>query len=257
MGTGTGRGAEGGWGQAAGGDRGHTGGPVPAGALGIMLGCCYRLSCVAFLCPYWYLLLLDKTSWNNHSYLYGLLGFQLALLGADRYGWAPGGHGGHRGSQAVGLCEVLTWGWGSHGVAEVLGSLVTPRSPWQWVLRGGTGPGDPRGIGVARALASSVALGSLGGGTGPGITCGSGWHPGDSDSVPCVPRVPPAPWTGCSGPASATPTCRCGTTPCCVPRWVSLPRPPSGPPRGPPAPPDRAPPGVHRVLHRGAQEAGR
>ncbi|NXR63243.1 VKGC carboxylase, partial [Rhadina sibilatrix] len=60
------------------------------GALGIMLGCCYRLSCVAFLCPYWYLLLLDKTSWNNHSYLYGLLGFQLALLGADRYGSVDG-----------------------------------------------------------------------------------------------------------------------------------------------------------------------
>lgn len=62
---------------------------VPAGALGIMAGCCYRLSCVAFLGPYWYLLLLDKTSWNNHSYLYGLLAFQLALLGADRYWWAP------------------------------------------------------------------------------------------------------------------------------------------------------------------------
>ncbi|NWV14662.1 VKGC carboxylase, partial [Ptilonorhynchus violaceus] len=60
------------------------------GALGIMLGCCYRLSCIAFLCPYWYLLLLDKTSWNNHSYLYGLLGFQLALLGADRYGSVDG-----------------------------------------------------------------------------------------------------------------------------------------------------------------------
>ncbi|KAM6341382.1 LOW QUALITY PROTEIN: vitamin K-dependent gamma-carboxylase [Podargus strigoides] len=60
------------------------------GALGIMLGCCYRLSCVAFLGPYWYLLLLDKTSWNNHSYLYGLLGAQLALLGADRYGSLDG-----------------------------------------------------------------------------------------------------------------------------------------------------------------------
>ncbi|XP_074419616.1 vitamin K-dependent gamma-carboxylase isoform X1 [Larus michahellis] len=60
------------------------------GALGIMLGCCYRLSCAAFLGPYWYLLLLDKTSWNNHSYLYGLLAFQLALMGADRYGSVDG-----------------------------------------------------------------------------------------------------------------------------------------------------------------------
>ncbi|KAM6369612.1 LOW QUALITY PROTEIN: vitamin K-dependent gamma-carboxylase [Pluvialis apricaria] len=60
------------------------------GALGIMVGFCYRLSCIAFLGPYWYLLLLDKTSWNNHSYLYGLLAFQLALLGADRYGSVDG-----------------------------------------------------------------------------------------------------------------------------------------------------------------------
>ncbi|XP_064897200.1 vitamin K-dependent gamma-carboxylase isoform X1 [Columba livia] len=60
------------------------------GALGIMAGCWYRLSCVAFLGPYWYVLLLDKSSWNNHSYLYGLLGTQLALLGADRYGSVDG-----------------------------------------------------------------------------------------------------------------------------------------------------------------------
>uniref|UniRef100_A0A8C0TZ66 Gamma-glutamyl carboxylase n=1 Tax=Cyanistes caeruleus TaxID=156563 RepID=A0A8C0TZ66_CYACU len=32
------------------------------------------------------------------------------------------------------------------------------------------------------------------------------------------------PWTGSSVPRSGMPTCRCGTTPCCVPRWVSLPR---------------------------------
>nr|XP_047911705.1 vitamin K-dependent gamma-carboxylase [Anser cygnoides] len=44
-----------------------------------MAGFCYRLSTLAFLGPYWYLLLLDKTTWNNHSYLYGLLAFQLAL----------------------------------------------------------------------------------------------------------------------------------------------------------------------------------
>ncbi|XP_051496584.1 LOW QUALITY PROTEIN: vitamin K-dependent gamma-carboxylase [Apus apus] len=66
------------------------GGIMALGALGVMLGCCYRLSCLAFLGPYWYLLLLDKTSWNNHSYLYGLLAFQLALMGADRY-WSVDG----------------------------------------------------------------------------------------------------------------------------------------------------------------------
>ncbi|XP_021230711.1 vitamin K-dependent gamma-carboxylase, partial [Numida meleagris] len=60
------------------------------GALGVMCGCCYRLSALSFLVPYWYVLLLDKASWNNHSYLYGLLAFQLALLGADRYGSIDG-----------------------------------------------------------------------------------------------------------------------------------------------------------------------
>ncbi|NXW25861.1 VKGC carboxylase, partial [Circaetus pectoralis] len=88
------------------------------GALGIMAGCCYRLSCVAFLGPYWYLLLLDKTSWNNHSYLYGLLAFQLALLGADRYGWAP------RGATGVELPYPLLRG--HHGVGTLLSPGVSP-----------------------------------------------------------------------------------------------------------------------------------
>ncbi|XP_043392183.1 vitamin K-dependent gamma-carboxylase isoform X1 [Chelonia mydas] len=60
------------------------------GALGIMLGCCYRLSCLLFMLPYWYVFLLDKTAWNNHSYLYGLLGFQLTLMDANRY-WSIDG----------------------------------------------------------------------------------------------------------------------------------------------------------------------
>ncbi|XP_064421622.1 vitamin K-dependent gamma-carboxylase isoform X2 [Latimeria chalumnae] len=60
------------------------------GALGIMLGCFYRLSCLMFLCPYWYVFFLDKTTWNNHSYLYGLIGFQLSLLNANRY-WSIDG----------------------------------------------------------------------------------------------------------------------------------------------------------------------
>lgn len=57
---------------------------VPTGAVGVMLGCAYRLSCLLFMLPYWYIFLLDKTTWNNHSYLYGLLAFQLSLLGAQR-----------------------------------------------------------------------------------------------------------------------------------------------------------------------------
>lgn len=60
------------------------------GALGMMLGLCYRLSCVLFLLPYWYVFLLDKTSWNNHSYLYGLLAFQLTFMDANHY-WSVDG----------------------------------------------------------------------------------------------------------------------------------------------------------------------
>ncbi|XP_028711013.1 vitamin K-dependent gamma-carboxylase isoform X4 [Peromyscus leucopus] len=71
------------------------------GALGMLLGLCYRLSCVLFLLPYWYVFLLDKTSWNNHSYLYGLLAFQLTFMDANHYclsaGITSGSH--HAGSK--------------------------------------------------------------------------------------------------------------------------------------------------------------
>ncbi|XP_073444668.1 vitamin K-dependent gamma-carboxylase [Dendrobates tinctorius] len=60
------------------------------GALGITLGLFYRLSCLCFLLPYWYVFFLDKTTWNNHSYLYGLIGFQLTLMNANRY-WSIDG----------------------------------------------------------------------------------------------------------------------------------------------------------------------
>lgn len=47
--------------------------------------------------------------------------------------------------------------------------------------------------------------------------------------VPGVPRVPAGPWMGSSVPRRGTPTSRCGTTPCCAPRWVSLPGTPGTP----------------------------
>lgn len=60
------------------------------GAVGIMLGCFYRLACLMFISTYWYIFFLDKTAWNNHSYLYGLIGFQLTLMDANRY-WSIDG----------------------------------------------------------------------------------------------------------------------------------------------------------------------
>lgn len=59
----------------------------------MMLGLCYRISCVLFLLPYWYVFLLDKTSWNNHSYLYGLLAFQLTFMDANHYWYESTGKG--------------------------------------------------------------------------------------------------------------------------------------------------------------------
>ncbi|CAF99303.1 unnamed protein product, partial [Tetraodon nigroviridis] len=55
-----------------------------------MLGCFYRLSCLMFISTYWYIFFLDKTAWNNHSYLYGLIGFQLFLMDGNRY-WSIDG----------------------------------------------------------------------------------------------------------------------------------------------------------------------
>nr|XP_014092739.1 vitamin K-dependent gamma-carboxylase [Bactrocera oleae] len=55
------------------------------GALGTMLGYRYRLSCLAYIVPYWYIFLLDKPAWNNHSYLFGLVGTILLFTAANRY----------------------------------------------------------------------------------------------------------------------------------------------------------------------------
>ncbi|XP_063863574.1 vitamin K-dependent gamma-carboxylase-like isoform X2 [Scylla paramamosain] len=44
-----------------------------SGAVGVAAGWRWRASCTVYLLGYWYVLLLDKSTWNNHSYLYGLL----------------------------------------------------------------------------------------------------------------------------------------------------------------------------------------
>lgn len=55
------------------------------GALGIMLGYKFRLSCFLFGAPYWYIFLLDKSYWNNHSYLFGLITILLAGSSANHF----------------------------------------------------------------------------------------------------------------------------------------------------------------------------
>lgn len=54
------------------------------GAIGIALGLMFRFSCILFALPYWYIFMLDKTTWNNHSYLYGLISILLFISDANR-----------------------------------------------------------------------------------------------------------------------------------------------------------------------------
>lgn len=65
------------------------------GAVGMMLGLHFRSSCLLFAAPYWFLLLLDKSRWNNHSYLFGIVALlfsrssahHLMSVDAWRHGW--------------------------------------------------------------------------------------------------------------------------------------------------------------------------
>ncbi|XP_076460151.1 vitamin K-dependent gamma-carboxylase-like [Babylonia areolata] len=55
------------------------------GTVGVMLGLLFRVSCLLHLLPYWYILLLEKSRWNNHSYLFGIMAFLLLISDANRY----------------------------------------------------------------------------------------------------------------------------------------------------------------------------
>ncbi|XP_014477597.1 PREDICTED: vitamin K-dependent gamma-carboxylase [Dinoponera quadriceps] len=55
------------------------------GAFGIALGWRFKLSCACFTLPYWYIFLLDKSYWNNHTYLYGLVAILFWGTGSDKY----------------------------------------------------------------------------------------------------------------------------------------------------------------------------
>ncbi|XP_050342403.1 vitamin K-dependent gamma-carboxylase [Nymphalis io] len=61
------------------------------GALGITLGYKYRLSASVFTLCYWYLFLIEKSYWNNHSYLFGIVALLLATTEANCY-WSLDSH---------------------------------------------------------------------------------------------------------------------------------------------------------------------
>ncbi|OWF46370.1 vitamin K-dependent gamma-carboxylase-like [Mizuhopecten yessoensis] len=53
--------------------------------VGIMFGFLYRWCLFIFTAIYWYMILLDSSVWNNHSYLFGLLAFLLLVTDGNRY----------------------------------------------------------------------------------------------------------------------------------------------------------------------------
>ncbi|XP_047020536.1 vitamin K-dependent gamma-carboxylase [Helicoverpa zea] len=55
------------------------------GALCIMLGYKFRITAPMFTICYWYLLLIEKSFWNNHSYLFGLVALLLSCTEAECY----------------------------------------------------------------------------------------------------------------------------------------------------------------------------
>lgn len=58
---------------------------MSSGALGITIGYKFRMTCSMFVIPYWYIFMLDKSSWNNHSYLFGLIGTLFLTTDAHKY----------------------------------------------------------------------------------------------------------------------------------------------------------------------------
>ncbi|EFN74492.1 Vitamin K-dependent gamma-carboxylase [Camponotus floridanus] len=55
------------------------------GAFGIALGLHFKIACACFVLPYWYIFILDKGYWNNHTYLYGIVATLIWGTEANKY----------------------------------------------------------------------------------------------------------------------------------------------------------------------------
>nr|XP_045599854.1 vitamin K-dependent gamma-carboxylase-like [Procambarus clarkii] len=69
----------------------------------MVVGWRWRAVCTTFVACYWYVFLLDKTTWNNHSYLYGLLASILLVSDPHRCWSAEVGGDGLSGASHVPL----------------------------------------------------------------------------------------------------------------------------------------------------------
>ncbi|CAG5118116.1 unnamed protein product, partial [Candidula unifasciata] len=59
-------------------------------SIGIMLGLKMSLLSSVYVATFWYLHFLDKTVWNNHSYLFGILAFLFAVTQSNRFASVDG-----------------------------------------------------------------------------------------------------------------------------------------------------------------------
>ena len=50
-----------------------------SGALCIALGLYFNYAIWLHIIPYWYTFVLDKTTWNNHTYLFGLVRYDFVV----------------------------------------------------------------------------------------------------------------------------------------------------------------------------------
>lgn len=51
----------------------------------ILFGFMYRITTFVYMVCYWYIFLLNKTAWNNHSYLFGLFSIMFFYADANNY----------------------------------------------------------------------------------------------------------------------------------------------------------------------------
>ncbi|EDV21673.1 uncharacterized protein TRIADDRAFT_30165 [Trichoplax adhaerens] len=61
-----------------------------AAAIGICIGFYYRIASIWLALGHWYLILIDKTAWNNHTYLFGLFTIFFSVTNANRW-WSVDG----------------------------------------------------------------------------------------------------------------------------------------------------------------------
>lgn len=54
-------------------------------AVGISIGFYYHIASIWLAIGYWYIIFLDHTTWNNHTYLFGLFAIFFCVCKANRW----------------------------------------------------------------------------------------------------------------------------------------------------------------------------